>query len=806
MNRHEGMTLTASPACTGPSRPRLASWVGALGRLFSSITFGVTLLVLLLVYASVVSAYPPLRGWMEVTEPQIFRHWVFVTLIVLFCITLTTATWTRILYLGLRDARALLGPAGWSRLAGRVNLMNIGVLTVHSGLLLLVGGSAWYFSQKIEGDVLLRCPRVEVLNLSGAGGERPLGAILAERGETWAQNIPFFGGVVMLRVEEVRGAGPRPVSEATVQVQVGAQTPQLVRLTADDPGPAQLNDRLGLRLVTFPPETKFYDVEHAALFVRKVGEGSSPLMFPLEGLPLHRERYTSDGAPLRDSVGREVASKRFWPHIPLPFGLSLPTGWFEPWRLPLEIDSPPLPFRIQVTGYVPYRAGMVRRAVPGGANDGPTLEYTLRLPQRTIREPLFALDPVGAMSREAALEFRWAADAAARDAMLAPLAGAHELTIEVRDPPVRRTVAVEAGQTIAVEGTCYELTIDSLTPEWELASPQLRGAVSPVANVRVACGEQHFTRSVIERFPDVSQDVDDHGERHASALLDENLSLRYRTSGGGQMMIVAGPGLEPELGIFFAEGGVSRIPLVEGQEVSFTSGVRFTLDRLLARGRSVWEPIIEPLEFRRPGMDRQFSAIRLRLSGRGSEGEWTQTEWCPFTHYAHMDWLPYYPVRGVSFQAPGDQGTWELVYSRVPHALDAALTARKLTVAKFPGQNNALTWRSDFVVSQAGGLPWEGMTETNVTQKVGRWTLFQSGADSDHWAYTVLGVGNRRGIWPMVLGCVLIPLGSLYAFYVKPAIRRRRQQRALADARARGRLPESAALPTPRASRLGVGS
>ena len=38
---------------------------------------------------------------------------------------------------------------------------------------------------------------------------------------------------------------------------------------------------------------------------------------------------------------------------------------------------------------------------------------------------------------------------------------------------------------------------------------------------------------------------------------------------------------------------------------------------------------------------------------------------------------------------------------------------------------------------------------------------------------TVFGVGNRQGIWPMTLGCVLITAGCLYAFYVKPVLKRR---------------------------------
>ncbi|MBT7351028.1 MAG: hypothetical protein HN811_01060 [Phycisphaerae bacterium] len=37
----------------------------------------------------------------------------------------------------------------------------------------------------------------------------------------------------------------------------------------------------------------------------------------------------------------------------------------------------------------------------------------------------------------------------------------------------------------------------------------------------------------------------------------------------------------------------------------------------------------------------------------------------------------------------------------------------------------------------------------------------------------MLGVGNRNGVWMMLAGCVLSVIGMIYAFYVKPMIKRR---------------------------------
>jgi len=44
--------------------------------------------------------------------------------------------------------------------------------------------------------------------------------------------------------------------------------------------------------------------------------------------------------------------------------------------------------------------------------------------------------------------------------------------------------------------------------------------------------------------------------------------------------------------------------------------------------------------------------------------------------------------------------------------------------------------------------------------------------------YTVLGVGNREGVWIQLAGCIIAVLGMIYAFYVKPILIRRRSERA----------------------------
>jgi len=67
------------------------------------------------------------------------------------------------------------------------------------------------------------------------------------------------------------------------------------------------------------------------------------------------------------------------------------------------------------------------------------------------------------------------------------------------------------------------------------------------------------------------------------------------------------------------------------------------------------------------------------------------------------------------------------------------------------------------------------------------WTLFQAQWDPNGQRFTVLGVGNRPGVWIMTAGCVVLTVGLMYAFYAKPLIVRRMKEKAIAEAKAKGK-------------------
>src|SRR5262249_22206591 len=127
----------------------------------------------------------------------------------------------------------------------------------------------------------------------------------------------------------------------------------------------------------------------------------------------------------------------------------------------------------------------------------------------------------------AAVEFRWLDKPDLPAEWTEPLAGQHVLTVEVKDKGIKRQFDVRLGQEVAVEGTDYRLKVDNLSDNWPLMTSGFEGARSPIAQVSVTLPGKHYQRTVIERYPHLSQDIDEQGKRHREGPYDPNLVLRY---------------------------------------------------------------------------------------------------------------------------------------------------------------------------------------------------------------------------------------------------------------------------------------
>ena len=324
-----------------------------LVRLLSSIWFGIALLAAILVYSSIISAFPPLRAAFELTEVQAFRHSIFAVLVALFVLSLLAATLLRTRWI-------------W---------INAGALTTHVGLLILTLGAALYFGRKIEGDVLLQMPAVFV-RATIDGRPVVVDRFPAIPGHVWQPSAAIGGRQVRLEVANTQADGLLPVGRVRIAGWADDQPSGDVEVPAGGVWQPTAGG-LSVSLITYPSQSVFYDASLPAVYLR-AQSADVELVRPLPQLPRYNERYVADAGVLQDENGQPVPSGRLRPELTL-LGLHVPTGWFEPWRLPIDVDTTGLPFSLRITGFVPHAIQLQpQQAAEGQPDVIPVLASTQR--------------------------------------------------------------------------------------------------------------------------------------------------------------------------------------------------------------------------------------------------------------------------------------------------------------------------------------------------------------------------------------------------------------------------------------------
>ncbi len=178
-------------------------------------------------------------------------------------------------------------------------------------------------------------------------------------------------------------------------------------------------------------------------------------------------------------------------------------------------------------------------------------------------------------------------------------------------------------------------------------------------------------------------------------------------------------------------------------------------------------------------------------------GDWSQDVLVPYANDAG-DRLQQDTWRGGYVSPPGAIVPLQLQLGNRRRPLPVGLTLRRFECVPYPGATadtpNAIM--RDFISTVTLTDPVNGDETTEVAQmnhpiyyRNGAWLFFQSGFDPSpghHWS--ILGVGNRPGVNIMIAGCLMIFVGLAYAFYVKPIIIQRMKQNALAKAAAAGKM------------------
>lgn len=784
-----------------PARPgRLPAPIRAIYDLFSSVRFGITLLSILFVYSSVGSAgilyptslnvfdldnwnqiVPRQQRWAEMTEFEWFHWWPFNLLIALICLNITVTTLRRI----------------------RFRPVNYGVWMIHTGIIILALGSVWYFSLKVEGDapiarrmVTIRSPHHEPVSMIAQPGMRVTAGEGDHRAEYRVVDIDpdwelLTGDAAGRRTYSVTVQVTR--ADRTFMRQLLAGYPDLTEDVL--PGQGRAVRVMGEKLVDpalsmsldYAPQRYFYLTHTEALYLREVGQ-TEWIERPIRGLP----RYN-------DSVDDYA---QIWPVAPGSVPALNPLGIIVP---PVD-DNDPLPgMNLRIDSYLRY-ADLAPGMVGGGERFDPSI--TLRLISRdnqTLRVDMRALDPD---TSNDLLGFVWVDDERQIDAHRATVPG--RLIVEVpgdegREPITREWSTAELNLErperpfLPIEGTDYAIRVQAVMDDIPMES----GPAQSAAIVDVKRGDAQYVRFVSsDASRALDQSVDPATGARTEIPTDPGIRMRYVGSQRPRLMtVIAGPD-ENRLRIVIADAESDRVELRDlplNTRVELFPALSMIVDQYVARPRQVTRPLVVPREQRNRDLDMRLRMVEVEFEGRDPEKP--VSFWLPFHDYAfesEQAALRRFAYRPTVVRL-SDGRTIEILFSRRRMQLPAPVVLEDFVleehVGGFTGSNVSVRdWRS--VIRFAGD---DGLTEAinvsvNKPGEFRRYWFFQSmwdppdaprsagEAPSRGRNYTVLGVGNREGVYTQLFGCVVAIIGMLYAFYAKPLIKRRRQRQAATEA------------------------
>lgn len=778
---------------------------------FSSVPLGIVLMTLLFLYCTIGSAgviYPVLgpghwnpfdadawrhempRHWrgLELTEFEWFHTPVFNTLIALICINVTVTTIRRI----------------------RLNALTAGVWMIHTGIIILSIGSFIYFGTKFEGDAPVFRAEV-IIEIPGA----PRATLLATPGN--ATSVRTDAGDYQFEISaidpgwELRSESDLGKRAYSVMVRVTTPTASFIRqLLAGYPqytedvipgqgrvkkiaefgGRALVDESLALSLGT-PPQRHFWVKDSAALMAREPGSREWSQR-TIHGLPRYNDRIGSmdDAWPGED--------------VPRPDNLDIDLNASN------ESGSPLDGLDVRVTGFLRY-AVMQHGVVPGGPALNPVAEVRLTTPDaQQFDETLVAFDDARRSAFGGRMTFDWIEDAALLPQFMD--AGTRELMFRVPESsfelavPFRvRDLAAADRPMIPLAETGWQYRIRQATDRLPLANGQ---SVTLLLVDLINPEGQRLTRWV---FEDPTRNRDNHEsaeeEPHKPSTPDPRLESIYKPGRTlSTISLVAGPG-DIGLHVFHDEGqgGRKQITLKPGEPAEVIFGITLTVKRLILDAREATKPLIVPKRQRDKDSDavQAYSLVRVELS----KGDWRHAEWLPIHRYTFDE--PTDAVGVLSRFEPTtvalpDGRSVELMLGRerrdLPHAVRLDEFVLTPHVGGFSGRVSSVRdwtsvirfedegkWSEPVRVSTNDPGTHEGIWFFQSFWDPPREARFEGDAPSAGMAFTGLGVGNRRGVLIQLIGCCLSVAGMLYAFYVKPIIRRRRSKHVLAEVEA-GRL------------------
>jgi len=776
--------------------------------MFSSVRFGIVLLTLLFIYSTIGSAgilYPvgfdifsaenwrhsfP-RTWrgIELTEFAFFHTWMFNAIIALICLNITITTIRRIPF----------------------NALKAGVWMIHTGIIILCIGSVIYFATKVEGDAPV--VRREVV-VSFPGSNIAPTSMLALPGNSAEAIGP--SGRYRFQISQIDPEWPLLSGEdegkKVYSVSVMVQTPDgksfIRQLLAGFPqytedvipgkgrakkqpefnGEALIDTSFDLSL-DYAVRDRFWVKDTTSVYARFAG--TRPWVERQMGrLPRYNDYLTSP---------EDVWSFRPGEVLPIdPLDIEVPS---EASVIPAGSDDPLVGVQARVVGFIRYafpRASLV----PGGGKTNPIVDVRFRNAEGRIQDArLVAMDPRRAVALEGLVSFRWVTDAAAVE----ELARSGNRSLEVQMPGMAEAMMFDLASQDLAEGsaakpmgdTGYSYRITNLHERL----PTSDGTTEINVLVVEFTGPNGFkvTRWVADD-PTRSRDVgppDPHTGHTAMMAPDASVQARYIPSKLSAVTLVAGPG---DVGLWALigadENGMPRREKVTvGQPLPLTSALVMEVQQFMVDAVEEVRPTIVPREQRDRNTDevRIASHVKVELS----KGDWKEAKWVRFHRYPFESdayqtagLSPYEPV---DFTLPDGRHVEMIVAQQsydLPHevALEDFVLTEHVGGFEMAGSAGVRDWTSMLKFSEDEGKTWSAPRAVSPNKPVEQdgWWYFQAYWDPPRAQdrglnFTGLGIGNRHGVYTQLAGCAISVAGMIYAFYVKPIIRRKRREKVLAQ-------------------------
>ncbi|MCC6677044.1 MAG: hypothetical protein IT436_07865 [Phycisphaerales bacterium] len=674
---------------------------------------------------------------LEMSELEFYSWWPLRVVLLLFVLNLVVATIRRIEFI----------------------FVNIGVLTVHTGIVVIALGSVYYSGLKLEGDTILLAGQPDRGGTPGPGPfqdafyDNTRVALYISQDRGWEARV--LRGVPRYNDYNIGAVSSRTATEASRRdvpwLTAGNSRPLDIAVPASPLG--LVDPALSFRLVGFASYAE--SVEDWAQVDPSIPGAVAPgrALNPLRTVYLYSE--------LPDQQGRVSTDPAF------AFTL-----------LPAEA-----------------RTRIAENAVM-------SVEYTIGMSESRWSDLSTPL-PEGA-----------------RGALIVEVPGKGEgggVFRAVYPATPRQDIKVgETGYTLNIK----EL---APSPPFPIITPGYRDAQSSMAVVRITGPDgQGFDRWVYHRFPEISQDMlDEVNDRGMPKRRDPDPAVSVRYIDAGLIHVYFDERPDGACRALIREpGGKVRTEnlAADGLLKDMVPKVSLRLAERWAHAEPIERPMpVEPAQQDRSLIgtrDKSMLAVEVSLAGTA----WKRIVWLPFTRYLGLDTDTERPVElpdgrrlrlafgrqqhslgnpsapfrislvnfeMIAYDHRGAPRDYQSVVRVEPSVAGTFAPYEHITKLNAPLRapfmwSGARSWIANAGLTFAGGLSPFQFKLSQAGWDAEGWKQSQALADQGliprpYAQFTILGVGNNPGIHIVALGAVLMAIGIPWAFYIKPLILRRRK-------------------------------